>query len=130
MINKIKFNLNMIHKFEKNYPQMPIEILVDIIDVVLNRASSIYFNYEQIQEHPEFCIKCGNCCQDLNCEYFNGETCDDYDSRFDACKEFPSYEILNETGLILDCECHFANKLAEMVLNEEFQKNIDMLSIN
>ena len=130
MINPLKFNLNMIQKFEKKYPQVPTEIMVDIIDVVLNRASSIYFNYEQVQNHPEFCIRCGKCCQNLNCKYFNGKTCAGYDSRYDACKEYPSYDLLNDTGLILDCECNFAKRLAELVLDEEFQKNLRLLSID
>lgn len=120
----------MIHKYEIQYPQIPTDILVDIIDVVLNRAPDIYFTYEQVQIHPEFCIKCGNCCEGLNCDDFNGKTCDDYDSRLDACKEFPWYEIVNESGLVLDCECHFANKLAEMILDEEFEKNYELLCID
>ena len=48
MINHIKFSLLMIKKFEKKYPQIPIDILVDIIDVVLNCASDIYFDYGQV----------------------------------------------------------------------------------
>lgn len=130
MINHIKFNLNIIKKFEKKYPQIPTDILVDIIDIVLNRASAIYFTYEQVQNHPEFCLKCGNCCQEVDCEYFNGKTCDEYDSRPDACKEFPFYNLTPISGLLLDCECHFASKLAEMVLNNEFQKNIDLFSLD
>lgn len=130
MINAVKFNLNMIKKFEERYPQIPTDILVDIVDLVLNRASSIYFDYELVQEHPEFCMKCGKCCKGLNCEHFNGRTCDEYGSRLDACKEFPAYEILNETGLVLDCECQLATKLAEMVLDGEFQKNLDLLSLD
>ena len=30
---------------------------------------------------------------------------------------------------MLDCECPFAGKLAEMILDEEFQKNSDLLSL-
>lgn len=130
MINTIKFNLNMINEFERRYPQMPTDILADIIDTVLNRASSIYFDYDMVQEHQEFCAKCGNCCKGLNCEYFNGRTCDEYGSRFDACKEFPAYDILNETGLVLDCECQLANMLAKMILDEEFQKNLNLLALD
>ena len=130
MINDIKFNLKMIHEFEKRYPQMPLEILVDIIDVVLNRASDIYFNYGQVQEHPEFCRKCGKCCQSLNCKYFNGKTCNEYESRYDACKEYPSYDLINEIGLILDPDCHFAISLSKMILDEEFQKNLELLSLD
>lgn len=129
MINHIKFCLDMIHKYEKMYPQMPSEILVDIIDVVLNRAPDNYFTYELVQEHPEFCEMCGKCCEGLACADFNGRTCDSYDSRFDACKEFPWYDINHHTGLMLDCECPFAGKLAEMILDEEFQKNSDLLSL-
>ena len=38
MINHIRFSLNMICRYEEKYPQLPTDILVDIIDVVLNRA--------------------------------------------------------------------------------------------
>ena len=129
MINHIKFSLNMIQKYEKKYPQLPVDILTDIIDTVLNQAPGIYFTYEQVQEHPEFCIKCGKCCETLNCQYFDNKICMGYDSRFEACKEFPWYEINKETGIMLDPDCHFANKLAEMVLDEEIEKNIDLLDI-
>lgn len=130
MINHVKFCLNMIQKYEKEYPQLPTDILVDIIDVVLNRAPDNYFTYDQIQENQEFCIKCGNCCKGLACEDFDGKICENYDSRFDACKEFPWYGINLESGLMLDCECNFANRMAEMVLSEEIQKNCDLLSID
>lgn len=130
MINDIRFCLNMIHKYEEKYPQIPTDILVDIIDVVLNQAPDSYFTYEQVQDYPEFCIQCGKCCKGLACEYFNGKTCDIYDSRLDACKEYPWYVILNDSGLILDCDCHFANRLAEMVLDEEFEKNLDLLYLD
>lgn len=130
MINHIKFNLNMIKIFEEKYPQIPLDILVDIIDVVLNRAPDMYFNFEQVQNHPEFCIKCGDCCQKISCEYFNGKTCDNYISRFDACKEYPFFELNNDSGLMLVCECNFANKLAEIVLDIEFQKNLDLFSLD
>lgn len=119
----------MIRKYERKHPQIPSDILVDIIDVVLNVAPDNYFTYEQVQEHPEFCEKCGKCCRNLNCSHFNGKTCDDYDSRYDACKEYPWYKIMNESGLMLDCECRFANRLAAMVLDEEFERNIRLLSI-
>lgn len=130
MINHIRFCLEMIQKFERRYPQIPTDILSDIVDVVLNRAPALYFSYDQVQEHQELCAKCGNCCRTLNCRYFNGKTCDEHDSRYKACREFPSYDLNNETGLILDCECDFAVRLAETVLEKEFQKNIRLLSLD
>ena len=129
MINHMRFCLDMIHKYEMEYSEMPTDILVDIIDVVLNRAPTLYFSYQQVQDHPEFCNKCGNCCIDLDCEYFDGKICNEYESRFDSCREFPSYEILNETGLMLDCDCHFAKKMAEMALDKEFKRNYELLSL-
>lgn len=131
MNNHIKFCLNMIHKYEVEYPQIPTDILADIIDVTLNRAPDNYFTYNQVQEHPEFCNRCGKCCEEIGfCDDFNGKTCEDYEGRFDACREYPWYDINNECGLILDCECHFANRLAEMVLDEEIQKNADLLNLD
>lgn len=130
MINHIKFCLQMIIKYEKKYPQLPLDILVDIIDVTLNRAPDNSFTWEQVQEHPEFCKQCGACCRTLNCKYFDGKLCTEYATRFDACVEFPWYEINGETGLMLDPGCQFAVKLAEMVLDEEIQKNIDLLEVD
>ena len=43
----------------------------------------------------------------ISCEYFNGKTCDNYISRFDACKEYPFFELNNDSGLMLVCECNF-----------------------
>lgn len=130
MINHIKFCLMMIHKYEKIYPELPIDILVDIVDTVLLRAPDSYFTWEQIQDNPEFCRKCGRCCTTLNCQYFNGRTCDEYATRFDACVEFPWYQINNESGLILDPSCKFAVDLADMVLDREFQKNMKLLEVD
>lgn len=130
MINHIKFCHKMIHKYESKYSQLPIDIFVDIIDIVLNRAPGMYFTYEQVQEHPEFCKQCGACCKTLDCKYFNGKTCDEYATRFDACAEFPWYEINGETGLMLDPYCQFAVKLAEMVLEEELDKEMEFLEVD
>jgi hypothetical protein len=128
MINHVKFSLNMIRKYERKYPQIPTDILVDIIDVVLNQAPDSYFTYQQVQEHPEFCIRCGKCCENLGCSSFDGRLCAEYESRYDACREFPFYEINNTTGLMLDCECHFANCMAEKALDEEFERNFELLN--
>ena len=52
MINHIKFCLLMIQKYEKKYPQLPVDILVDIIDEVLLQAPDSYFTYE----HNKMCV--------------------------------------------------------------------------
>jgi len=130
MINSIKFCKDLIDMYIAKYPQLDVEIIVDIIDVVINRASSLYFNYDMVQEHPEFCIECGKCCENLGCSYFDGRHCMNYGSRFDACMEFPAYEINGETGIMTDPECHFACKLAEMVLDEEFERNMELFEID
>ena len=120
----------MIQKYEKKYPQLPTDILVDVIDEVLVQAPDSYFTYEQVQENPDFCKKCGACCSTISCQYFNGKTCDEYATRFDACTEFPWYDINGETGLMLDAGCNFAVKLAEMVLDKKFQEEIDFLEVD
>lgn len=130
MINHIKFSKMMIDKYLKLYPELGTDIVADIVDVVLNRAPDSYFTWEQVQDNPDFCKQCGNCCATLNCRYFNGRTCDEYATRFDACVEFPYYEINGETGLMLDPTCQFSIKLAEMVLDNEFRKNINLLSVD
>ena len=130
MINHTKFCLQMISKYEKEYPELPLDILADIVDVVLNRAPDNYFTWEQVQEHPEFCKQCGMCCRTLDCQYFNGKTCNEYATRFDACAEFPWYEINGDTGLMLDPACQFAVKLAEMVLEEEIERNIKLFEVD
>ena len=93
MINHLKFCLKMIQHYEKEYPQLPKEIIADIVDEVLNMAPDSYFTWEQVQENPNFCKQCGACCRTLDCKYFNGRTCDEYATRYDACAEFPWYEI-------------------------------------
>lgn len=128
MLNYIKFCKIMMDKYSKQYPQIDINIVADIVDVTLNRAPDSYFTWEQIQNHPEFCSKCGGCCKTLDCEHFNGKTCDMYETRYDACKEYPFYKIYKESGLILDPTCDFAINLAEKILDKEFEKNIKLLT--
>lgn len=130
MINQLRFCLKMIQKYEKIYPKMDIDLLVDIIDMTLNRTPENFFTWDQVQENPQFCKQCGACCRTIDCQYFNGKTCDEYATRFDACVEFPYYEINGESGLMLDASCNLATKLAEQVLDAEFSKQIELLELD
>lgn len=125
-INSLSFLLKFIRKYD-NKIDLPTDIVVDIVATVLLDAPGQYFTYDMVQEHPEFCRKCGMCCRQrgVECEHFNGRTCDDYTARFNNCAEFPFYDIDGEKGLMLDPNCNFALKLAEMVLDEEMKKEID-----
>ena len=127
MINHLRFCKYFCDKYHnKYYPDISDDIIADIVDTVLNLAPGVYFTYEMVQEFPEFCKQCGMCCVTVDCDYFNGRTCDEYATRFDACTEFPWYEINGETGLILDPNCEVAVNLAEMMLDKEFRKLIDL----
>jgi hypothetical protein len=129
-INHLKFIKKMIDKYTLEYPQLENDLVADIIDTVLMRAPENYFTFEMVQEHPEMCKQCGECCKHISCKYFNGKTCDEYATRYDACLEWPFYEIDFDSGLSMDPGCQFAVKLAEMVLDAEFQHNIDLLEID
>ena len=125
-VNQLKFIKIFLDKFSKEYDFLPNDIISDIIVTVLIDAPEMYFSYDMVQEHPEFCKKCGSCCKQTRfkegnkpCEHFNGRTCDDYYARFDACAEFPYYEIDGDAGLFLDPGCQFALKLAEMQFVQE-----------
>lgn len=131
MINHLKFCKFYCDKYHKKFSsQLPDDIIADIVDVCLNRAPDSYFTYDIVQEHPEFCKQCGMCCSTLDCRFFNGRTCDEYATRPDACAEFPFYDINGDSGLILDPGCQFAMKLAEMILDEEFEKNLELLKVD
>lgn len=125
-INSLKFLQKFIIKYDREI-DLPTDIVADIVATVLLDAPEQYFNYNMVQEHPEFCKKCGMCCRQrgVECEHFNGRTCDDYVARFNNCAEFPFYDIDGERGLLLDPGCQFAMKLAEMVLDKEMQKEVD-----
>lgn len=128
-INQLKFTKIFLDKYSKQYSDLPIDIISDIIVTVLIDAPESYFSYDMVQEHPEFCKKCGSCCKqrDQPCDYFNGRTCDDYYARWDVCAEFPYYDINGEEGLMLDPGCQFALKLAEMQLDKEFEREYEFL---
>lgn len=128
-INQLKFIKIFIDKFSQRYSDLPMDIICDVIITVLNDAPESYFSYDMVQEHPEFCKKCGACCKqrDVPCQYFNGRTCDDYYARWDACAEFPYYDIDGDEGLMLDPGCQFALKLAEMQLDKELKREYDFL---
>lgn len=133
-INQLKFIKNMIERYRKrtalNKTNLNDDIIADIVVTVLKDAPEMYFTYDMVQEHPEFCKKCGACCRQRHedCPYFNGRTCDEYPTRHNNCAEFPYYEIDTDDlgrGLWLDPGCNFAVKLAEMVLDEEIKKQED-----
>lgn len=131
-INQLKFIKKMIDKFEGKY-DLPTDVLTDVIVTVVKDAPEMYFTYEMVQEHPEFCKKCGACCRQRHedCPYFNGRTCDEYVTRHRNCAEFPYYEIDTNgigRGLWLDPGCNFALKLAEMVIDVELRR--EYISLN
>jgi len=130
-INQLKFIKIFLDKFLQKYSELPPDIVCDIIITILVEVPESFFSYDMVQEHPEFCKKCGSCCKQTRlgkdnqpCEYFNGRTCDDYYARFDACAEFPYYEINGEAGLFLDPGCQFALKLAEMQIEKDIERFI------
>lgn len=128
-VNQLKFLKKFLDKFTQKYSDLPIDIISDIIITVLIDAPDSYFSYNMIQEHPEFCKKCGACCSQATCPLgcFNGRTCDEYYSRPEICAEFPYYEINGEEGLMLDPGCQFAVKLAEMQIEKEIQRERNFL---
>ena len=128
-INQLKFIQKMSDKFIGKNPELPVDIISDIIVTVLIDAPDSYFSYDMVQEHPEFCKKCGACCRqrEQHCDYFNGRTCDDYYARWDACAEFPYYDINGDEGLMLDPGCAFALRLAEMQIKKEIEREKDFL---
>lgn len=131
MMNHLRFCKYFCDKYHKKYyPKLSDDIIADIVDTVLNLAPATYFTYDLVQEHPEFCRQCGACCSTIDCRFFNGKTCDEYATRPDACAEFPFYEIGRDAGLTLDPGCQLAMKLAEMVLDEEFKKNLELLGVD
>lgn len=131
VLNHIKFVKKMLDKYHNIYSNiLSDDCIADIISEVLLEAPDSYFTYEMVQENQEFCAKCGACCQTIDCQYFNGRTCDEYATRFDACMEFPFYEIDYRSGLMLDAGCKFAVRLAEKVLDEKFKKELDFLEVD
>lgn len=116
--------------FSQKYPNLESSMIEDIVNQVLIDAPDYYFSLERVQENQDLCIMCGKCCEDIGfCEHFNGRTCDNYDERFEYCKRYPYDEILNESVLLWDIDCNYALKLAEMALDEEFRKNIELMEV-
>lgn len=128
MIDEEKFVLICLNKFKQEY-NIDEDLIEDIIRQVLIDASNVYFSYDLIQENEDLCIKCGKCCENLNCEYFNGETCDNYEDRYSACKEYPGYDIFDR-GLVWDVSCNFALELAYKIIDDEIKKNMELMGLN
>ena len=125
-INHLKFCKHFCDKYHDKYgATLSDDLIADVVDFTLNRAPFKYFSYDLVQEHPEFCKQCGACCRTINCQYFNGKTCNEYAVRPHACAEFPYYDINGDCGLMLDPGCRLSMKLAELILDEEFKKTIE-----
>ena len=116
-------------KYTKKYPNLPADIVADIVLTICDEAPDSYFSYEMVQERSDLCAKCGACCRQRGdpCRYFNGRTCDDYGARFDVCAEFPFYTIDDKSGLWLDPGCKFALRLADIQIEKEIKRTIDFL---
>ena len=127
-LNHIKFIKKMLDRYhDACYPTLSDDFIADVVSEVLQEAPDSYFTYDMVQEHPEFCKQCGACCSTIDCQYFNGKTCDEYATRWEACPEFPFYEIDYKAGLMLDPGCNFAMELAKMVLDEKLKGYIKLL---
>lgn len=129
-INHIKFVKKFLDKYTQKHSDIEADFIVDIISQVLLEAPAYYFTFDLVQEHQEFCKMCGACCKarSIPCEFFNGKTCTEWATRPDYCAEFPFYDIDGDMGLWLDPGCQFALKLADMVIEDEINKNIALLS--
>lgn len=121
-IQFIKFILKF---FNDKYPQLSIDLISDIIEETLIGAPNLFFTREMVLDNPDFCLKCGFCCRELECSNFNGESCDDYENRFKVCRDYPFFEIGFDTGISLDVQCNFSIKLAEMVIDKRIKPYID-----
>ena len=121
MINSMKYCQKLIQKYIREYPNLSPDLIADIVDEVIIQVPNMYFNYELIQQHQEFCRKCGVCCRTLNCKYFDGKECLEWVTRPHVCSEFPLYDN-GEVGLITDPGCRFAVKMAEFVLDKKIKE--------
>ena len=117
----MKFCQKLIQKYIREYPNLSPDLIADIVDEVIIQVPNMYFNYELIQQHQEFCRKCGVCCRTLNCKYFDGKECLEWVTRPHVCSEFPLYDN-GEVGLSTDRGCRFAVKMAEFVLDKKIQE--------
>lgn len=123
-INHLKFLKIFLDKYYREYPEIPTDIMADIVGTTLIEAPAVYFSYNMVQEHPEMCKQCGECCKQRNikCKHFNGRTCDDYYNRGEECAEFPFYDINGDVGLWLDPGCQFAKNLADMQITKQLNE--------
>ena len=129
-INSLKFMKIFLDKFSKKYKDLlPQDVISAVILTVLDEAPETFFSYDLVQEHSDFCKKCGSCCKQALCPIncFNGRTCDDYYARPEECAEFPYYNINGDAGLWLDPGCQFALKLAEMQIEKDIKREIKFL---
>ena len=130
MINHLRFCKYFCDKYHNQYyPDLPDDMIADIVDTTLNRTPGVFFTYDMVQKFPEFCKQCGMCCVSVGCQYFNGRTCDEYATRFDVCAEFPYYEINGDEGLMLDPGCKFAIALAEREIQKDIERFINEINI-
>ena len=54
--NHVKFVKKMCDKYIDKYKgQIPVGIILDIIETTLITVPDSYFSYDMVQEHPEFC---------------------------------------------------------------------------
>ena len=121
----LQFVKTLLKTFYNKYPDLGIELISDIIDETLIAAPNIFFNRELVRDNQDLCLKCGFCCRELDCDNFNGKSCNDYKNRSSICRDYPFYEIGFETGISLDVQCNYSVKIAEIVLERRFKAYID-----
>lgn len=127
-VNHLRFINEMMKKYTWEY-DLPTDLIASIVEEVLLLAPDSYFTFNMVQDHPEMCKQCGQCCSTINCKYFNGKTCDEYATRYDACAEWPYYEVNSgdfDAGLMLDPDCALAIGLAQMQIEKRLNEYSDL----
>lgn len=106
------------------FTELPKEFKDDAIDLVLNNTHSIFTRKDVLAEN--LCTKCGICCEEIHCVYYNQEThlCTRHDNQeSEICKIYPWDD---DVGFILTLNCGYQKQFFLNYFDKLFTKAIQM----
>lgn len=111
--------------FSFEYPELPKKYKDEIIkEVLLNNSK--YITAEDVMSE-DFCDKCGKCCRDIHCPYFDYETnlCPRHDNQLmDLCRTYP---YSGEFGIQpLTLSCRYQSRFFINLFDKMFAKVIEL----
>ena len=110
--------------YHYEFPELSNEYKDEVIDYVLKNNEKVFTKQMVLSEN--LCDKCGRCCEEILCPYYDKEThlCTRHDNQ--ESKVCYLYPWDDEVGFILTLNCGYQKNFVLKYFNDFFKRAIEM----